>query len=138
MSENRAVIYISEITDPTITIESQEKWCRKKLEQMNYQNITVFKDEKGSHERYEKMLSEIGYYDILCVYSVRNFGREYMEIIRCIKRVLETKSAKFCSCTEPNLSCKTLGEFFTNKSLTTSLILGAMSLYKFWEDMVEK
>lgn len=117
-----------------ITIESKEKWCRKKLEQMN---ITIFKDEKGSHKRYEKMLSEIEYYDILCVYSVRNFGREYIKIIRCIKRVLETNSTKFCSYTEPNLSCKTLREFFTNKSLTTSLILGAMSLYKFWEDMVE-
>ena len=137
MSQNRAVIYISEIIEPIMTMELQEKLCRSLLQKMDYENITVFKDEKNSSERFEKMLSEINYYDILVIFSIRNLGRDYLLIINNIKRILKNNNAKFLSFIEPNMKFDSLGEFFSSKSMVSAFILGAVSLNKRWEDMAE-
>jgi len=137
MSDLRAVIYISEVLNPNLSLEFQEKCCRLKLSLMGYDNITVFKDVKDNRERFHKMVSEIGYYDILVIYGLINLGDGYQEIIDNTDKIFSHKKSKLYACIDP-LNLTSLNEFFKNKAVFSAIITSTIYQNDFWKKYNEK
>lgn len=133
MSDLRAVIYISEVLNPNLSLDFQEKCCRLKVSLMGYENITVFKDERGSRERFDKMVSEIGYYDILVIYGLINLGEDYEEIIDRTDKIFSHKKSKLFACIDP-LNLTSLNEFFKNKAVFSAIITSTIYQNNFWKE----
>ncbi len=137
MSDLRAVIYISKLLNPNLTYEFQEKCCRLKLLLMGYKNITIFKEVQGSTERFDKMVSEIGYYDVLVIYSLITLGDNYEDIINNTEKIFSHKKSKLFACVDA-LNLTSLNEFFKNKAMFSAIITSILYENNFWKEYNSK
>ena len=104
---------------------------------MGYENITVFKDDKDSTERFDKMISEIGYYDVLVIYGLIILGNNYEEIIDKTEKIFSDKKSKLFACVDP-LNLTSLNEFFKNKAMFSAIITSVIYENNFWKEYLSK